>query len=278
MIAQGFAIRAVGASIVAQRGADIADAVVSGEDACLDERVGVILRGDLFVESQRGLEQGAVARIATGITGKPWLGGVQVEIEGLVRQLEVGPRPTELDFPGARLSFRARHGVPDEHSADQQADRRQSQHKGGRKHDRSAPSRPLDHSFQRRGTMRQNGLVVEKPIQIVGKLQGGCVPVHRFLGHALEDDCLQISRNERVEPAGRARVFARDLVHERLDIVRLESWPERQHFVERDAQGVDVSPVVDDAPPRERLLGAHVPNRAQQIARDRQARIPLQPR
>ena len=51
--------------------------------------------------------------------------------------------------------------------------------------------------------------------------------------------------------------------------------PQRQQLVERHAQRVDVGAVVDDHPLGQRLLGAHVAERAEQVAGHRQPGVAL---
>ena len=49
---------------------------------------------------------------------------------------------------------------------------------------------------------------------------------------------------------------------------------QRQGFVKRDSQGIDIGAMID-APARRSLLGAHVPNRANHVAGHGQLRILL---
>ena len=53
-------------------------------------------------------------------------------------------------------------------------------------------------------------------------------------------------------------------------VAAVDGRAERQQLVERHAQRVDVGPAVDHHPPAQGLLGAHVPQRAQDVAGERQ--------
>ena len=56
-------------------------------------------------------------------------------------------------------------------------------------------------------------------------------------------------------------------------VTAIEGGPERQELVERHTQSVDISPLVDHPAPGQRLLGAHVAERANHIAGLRQTEI-----
>ena len=71
----------------------------------------------------------------------------------------------------------------------------------------------------------------------------------------------------------RARLFEGDLAQQLLAVVAREGGLEREQLVERDAERVDVAAVVDDDALGERLLGAHVAERAQEVAGHRHAGV-----
>ena len=80
-------------------------------------------------------------------------------------------------------------------------------------------------------------------------------------------------RNATVDLSWRARVVERDLAQELVAVVAGEGGLEREQLVERDAEGVDVAAVVDDDALGEGLLGAHVAERAEEVAGHRHAGV-----
>ena len=64
-----------------------------------------------------------------------------------------------------------------------------------------------------------------------------------------------------------------DLPQERLPVGAVEDRPQRQQLVQRRAERVDVGAVVDQDALAGRLLGAHVAQRAEQVAGLRQAGV-----
>ncbi len=119
---------------------------------------------------------------------------------------------------------------------------------------------------------------LEEPPEVVGQIARRVVPLHRLLGHRLQDDRLQVDRHGRVEPTRRARLLQRYLAQQLLAAFPVEGRLQRQQLVERHAQRVDVAPMVDDRPLRHRLLGAHVSQRPDHVAGHRQAGFGLHPR
>ena len=84
---------------------------------------------------------------------------------------------------------------------------------------------------------------------------------------------IQLERNSPVEPTRGGRFLGRDPAEELLAVVAREGGPAGQQLVQADAERVDVGPVVHQAVPGEGLLGAHVPQRPQQVAGQRQAAV-----
>ena len=119
-------------------------------------------------------------------------------------------------------------------------------------------------------------LAVEEPGQVVGQGRGGRVTVGGTLGQGLQDDGLEVPRDPPIDQPGRRGLAAADLIEQLGRGVAVERRPERQQLVERGPQAVDVGPPVDG--PRARLLGAHVPRRAQQAVVMGQAGIGEPPR
>ena len=74
-----------------------------------------------------------------------------------------------------------------------------------------------------------------------------------------------------VEPPRRLRLLEGDLPQQLLAVLPVEGRPQRQQLVQRRAQRVDVGAVVDRHALGQRLLRAHVTQRAHQVARHRQA-------
>ena len=73
-------------------------------------------------------------------------------------------------------------------------------------------------------------------------------------------------------------LFVLELPQHDVAIVARVGVLERQQFVERDAERVDVGPGVDHARLAGRLLGAHVAERADDVAGERDAAVVLHPR
>ena len=71
---------------------------------------------------------------------------------------------------------------------------------------------------------------------------------------------------------GSARLVVGDLPQQFAAVGRVERGLERQQLVERGAQRIDVGAMVEHHARAERLLGAHVAERAQQVAGHRQVR------
>ena len=71
----------------------------------------------------------------------------------------------------------------------------------------------------------------------------------------------------------RPRLFEGDLSQQFLAVVAGEGGLEGEQLVERDAEGVDVAAVVDDDALGEGLLGAHVAERAEEVAGHRHAGV-----
>ena len=86
-----------------------------------------------------------------------------------------------------------------------------------------------------------------------------------LLGHRLEYDCLQIDGDRAVDAARSDWLFGRDPREQPLLIVTVKRRAECQQFVQRDAQRIDVPPLVHDLdPPRAFSGGIYrtVPNRS----------------
>src|SRR5207248_1857853 len=75
---------------------------------------------------------------------------------------------------------------------------------------RPVPPRPLPQPLERTRRAGQDRLVVEPPLQVVGHLLGGGVPLLRRLGHRLGDDRVQLRRDHGVAPPRRRGVLRRD--------------------------------------------------------------------
>jgi hypothetical protein len=149
-------------------------------------------------------------------------------------------------------------------------DDREHQGDQGRGDERRVPAPPLHGPVPGRGRLGQDRLVVEESPQVVGHLLGRRVaaldlPAHRFL-----EDRLQLARHLRVDPPGWNRVVVGDPSEDLLVRRARDGVGQRRVFVEGRRQRVDVGPMVDERLPPERLLGAHVAERAEQVAGDRQ--------
>ena len=128
------------------------------------------------------------------------------------------------------------------------------------------PSHPLRTPVGQAGTAGEDGPVVEEPAEIGGKLGGRGVTVGRGLRHRLQDDRLEVDRDRRVELPRRRGLVLGDLAEDFESIVAGERGTQSEQLVDRHAQRVDVRSAIERGPPSQRLLGAHVPGRAQGIA------------
>ena len=102
---------------------------------------------------------------------------------------------------------------------------------------------------------------------------GRCVATRGVLRHRLEDDRFQIGRNRRIDPPRSARLDDSDLPQQLAAVGRIERRLQREQLVQRGAERIDVRAVVQHDTRAERLLRAHVAERAQQIAAHRQVAV-----
>ena len=106
--------------------------------------------------------------------------------------------------------------------------------------------------------------VFEEALQVVGQRAGGRVAVRRLVRNRLQDDRFQVAGDGRVEPPRPGRLALRSLPQQLARAQLAERGLEREQLVERQAQAVDVAPVVGLAP---ECLGGEIPQRADHVTR-----------
>ncbi len=129
------------------------------------------------------------------------------------------------------------------------------------------PTGPSKSAFHHTGTTGQNGLVVDEPPQIGGKLLGGRVPALGLLVHRFQKDRLEVARDRRIERTRSDWLFLGNLAQQLLAVTAVEYWLFREQFAERRSQRVDIGARVMDDPVAQHQLGGHVPQRSEHIAR-----------
>ncbi len=105
---------------------------------------------------------------------------------------------------------------------------------------------PAPQPLPRRGPPRGDGQVGQESPQVVGHRLGRRIAVGGLGGHRLVHHGLQVRRHARCRHSQRRRA-AGDLLHQPQPVGLVEGGPQRQHLVERGAQGVDVGPRVATA-------------------------------
>jgi hypothetical protein len=106
----------------------------------------------------------------------------------------------------------------------------------------------------------------EEAFEVERQFDGGLVATVEFLLERLVADRRQRLRHERRDLADRPRVLRLDLAQDLLRRRRFERDRARQHFVERDAERVDVRAAVDVVAIAADLLRTHVDGRADERA------------
>ena len=124
-------------------------------------------------------------------------------------------------------------------SADHQEQDGQPAHedecRGGR-----ATSDPFDKPPNRAFGTGKDRLRFQKTSEIRSQSGGGVVPFRRALGHRLENDRLQVGGNLRIQLARRSRLIGRNVGEELLPLGVGKDRRQRQQFVERDPEGINV--------------------------------------
>jgi hypothetical protein len=156
--------------------------------------------------------------------------------------------------------------APDQYGAGGQTDDAHQQEYRGGADGGLVPPRQPGGPLPRRRPAGVDRLVLAEASQVVGQLLGGSVAVLGPLGRRLEHDRLQRHGDGPVDPPGGPRLFKGDLPQQLLAVLAVKRRPQRQQFVQRDAQRVDVAAVVQRHAPGQGLLGAHVAQRADQVA------------
>jgi hypothetical protein len=118
-------------------------------------------------------------------------------------------------------------------------------------------------------------LIQQPAPQVVGQLLRRRVAVRRVLLQRLQDDDLQLRGDGPVDRPRPPRLLEGDLPQQFLAVAAPEDRLQCQKLVQRCPQRVDVGAVVHHHPFGQRLLGAHVAQRAHQVAGDGQPGVAL---
>ena len=110
-----------------------------------------------------------------------------------------------------------------------------------------------------------------KVAQVQQPVSAGGVFADGFL-----DDCFKFGRDLAIQLAQRRRVVEGDLLKQLLPVGAVEDRLQGEQFVERDAERIDVGPMIDHDALGQRLLGAHVAERADEVAGHGQAGVGLE--
>ena len=154
----------------------------------------------------------------------------------------------------------------------------EGRHHDQRGHQGLVPPRPFLGMFPEARTPGLDRAFIEESPQVVGQVLRRGVSVRDVPGQRLEHDRLQVARDGRVPEARRFRLGKGHLVEKLIAVAAVVGRVEGQQLVERRAQRVDVGPVIDDPAAGRRLLGAHVPQRSEDVAGHRQAAVGLHAR
>ena len=109
-------------------------------------------------------------------------------------------------------------------------------------------------------------------MQVVGQFLGRRVAIRRILAERFKNDDLKLLGYPAIQAARWARVAVEHVRQQRVTRTARKYWVERQQFVKRRAQRVDVGAMVEDNPLPGCLFGTHVADRAHDVACVRQAR------
>ncbi len=109
-------------------------------------------------------------------------------------------------------------------------------------------------------------LVPKEAVQVVGQFLGRGVTVGRILAEGLQNDEFQFAGNSAVNRPRRPRIAVQHVSQEGGACPARENGPEGQQFVEGGRQRVDVRAMVQNDPLPRGLFGAHVADRAENVA------------
>src|SRR6187200_688699 len=106
------------------------------------------------------------------------------------------------------------------------------------------PPSPAGRKFDERWSPRLNRLVVEPAFQVIGQGRRGGVPLARRFGHRLEYDGFELRRNMLVICTRRPRLLLDDSTQYRMWLVAGNRRFQREQFIQRDAERINVCPMV----------------------------------
>src|SRR5262249_1440032 len=147
-----------------------------------------------------------------------------------------------------------------------QAHRNQDQYQTHGRYHRLVALGPLRGAVEQGRPSCSDRSGVEEPPEVVGQVLRRCVPLGRFLRDRLLENRRQIGRDRRVEFSQRRRLIRGDLAQDLVAVLAVQGGPEGQELIEGHAERVDVSAAINDDVFRQRLLRAHITQRAQKVA------------
>ena len=134
---------------------------------------------------------------------------------------------------------------------------------------------PAGGAIQERGRPGDGGPAVQHPLEIVGELLGRGIAVLAALGHGLQNHRLQVGGDSWLDLPRGPGLVALDAAEEGRPLVAGKRRFQRQQLVQRRPQRVDVRAMVDQGHLARGLFGAHVADRAHQVAGPRQGCVGL---
>ena len=181
-------------------------------------------------------------------------------------QAEVGLGPLALGLGSVALGVGLQAGSFCPQIADRgdHGHRHQERQRGaGQGRQRPVAATPSPCPAHRRDATGANRPVLKEAAEVGGQLAGRLIAMGRIAGHRLHHYGFQIAGDGRIELARVGRLLVRHLVDQAMAVLLVECRPQRQQFVQRQAEVVDVAAGV--GLPGE-LLGGHVAKRPHHVA------------
>jgi hypothetical protein len=127
------------------------------------------------------------------------------------------------------------------------------------------------------GTARLDRAILQESTQVVGQVARRRVAVPNIPGDRLEHDGLEVARHRWISQARSLRLVERELMQQFGTIAAVVGRLEGHELVKCRTERIDIRTVIDNLAARRGLLGAHVPQRSQQVARHRELAVDLHP-
>ena len=194
-------------------------------------------------------------------------------VAGLLK-VEFGPPALGLRFVALPHDLSALPG--DKRRADRQADHDHDEQQNGECDQWSMAPRPFRHMFHQCRPLGFDRLVLQESPQVGGQFNRAGVSTARLLRGGLQDDGLQVRSYRVIDPSGWAWIVLGDAAKQRLSIGSVERRTQRQQFIQRHAERVNVGALIDTKRLAQCLLGTHIAEGSQQVTGHRQIRAALQ--